>query len=291
MTIKAHPTAIIEDGAEIDEGCTIGPHVIIESGAIIGADNEICAGAYIHGCVRMGSRNRLMRGTSLGGVPQDLGYRGEPTELIIGDDNWFGENTTVHRGTSATGKTVIGNHNYIMVNTHIGHDLRFGNHIITGPNVMIGGEAEVRDRANLGAAAGIHQMTRVGELVMVGAMARVVQDVVPFTMVANDGRLYGLNRIGIRRSDYPREHTPLLNTMYRDFCVKRKPLKAFLAGLREHPPNPFTEAWAAFLSVKSRRGYARSIGGEGEKAGTQPGQAAAESSSMTPVISPSQSRK
>lgn len=259
MTSTLHPTAIVGDGARIGPGCRIGPYVIIEPGAVVGAENELGAGCYIYGCVTLGDRNRLTRAVSLGGWPQSLGYQGEPTTLEVGDDNWFGENTTVHRGTTATGRTVIGSHNFVMVNTHIGHDVRFGDHIVTGPNVMVGGEAQVHSRANLGGGAGLHQFVRVGEMVMVGAMAKVVQDVLPFTIVSGEGALYGLNRVGIRRSGLPREHLPLLQAAYREFCVRRHGVEALRETLAGHPANPFSEAWLAFTAEASRRGYTRAV--------------------------------
>ncbi|MCZ6531801.1 MAG: acyl-[acyl-carrier-protein]--UDP-N-acetylglucosamine O-acyltransferase, partial [SAR324 cluster bacterium] len=108
MSTTIHPTAIIGEDVEIGAGCVIGPQVIMESGAKIGRDNEINAGCYIFGSVEIGDRNRLMRAASLGGEPQSMGYQGEPTKLIVGSHNWFGENTIMHRGTAATGKTTIG---------------------------------------------------------------------------------------------------------------------------------------------------------------------------------------
>ena len=197
-----------------------------------------------------------MRGASLGGEPQSLTYRGEPTRLLAGDDNWFGENAVVHRGTTATGKTVIGNHLYMMNGAHVGHDSVLGNHVVIGPNVMLGGLSQVMDRANIGAGTGVHQLTRVGQMAMVGGVTRVTQDVLPFTTIV-EGALFGLNSIGIKRAEgYPKK-LDTLKTMYRRFCVKREPLPSFLAWLKEQPADPFVEAWTDFLSVPNSRGYAR----------------------------------
>ncbi len=256
MTNEIHPTAIIGEDVEIGDGCVIGPYVVIESGARIGNENEIGAGGYIFGGTEIGHRNRLMRAASLGGEPQSLGYRGEPTRLFVGDDNWFGENVVVHRGTTATGKTVIGNHLFLMNGTHVGHDSVVGNHVVTAPDVMLGGQCQVMDRANIGGGTGVHQHTRVGQLAMVGGLTRVTQDVLPFTTIV-EGALYGLNSIGIKRAEgYPKK-LDTLETMYRRFCVKREPLPSFLAWLEELPADPFVEAWTEFLSVPNSRGYVR----------------------------------
>jgi UDP-N-acetylglucosamine acyltransferase len=257
MGSEIHPTAIIADDVQIGEGCIVGPYTVIEAGARIGADNEIAPGCFISGAVELGNGNRLMRGASLGGEPQSLGYKGEPTRLTIGDRNWFGENVVVHRGTAATGVTVVGDDLYMMNGAHIGHDVRMGNHVVMAPAVNVGGQAEVGHRANLGAGAGIHQLTRVGELVMVGAMTRVTQDVVPFTTVAGDCELYGLNSIGIRRAEDCPNQLGALKEMYTRFCRKREPLAAFQEWLGTLPPDHFSQAWAAFLAVPSKRGYAR----------------------------------
>ncbi len=259
MSVEIHPTAIIGDDVEIGDGCVIGPYVVIESGVVLGRDNEVGASSYIHGSVSMGDRNRLMRAASLGGEPQSLGYKGEETKLIIGNDNWFGENLTVHRGSAATGKTIIGDNNYLMAGTHVGHDCRLGNRVIMANDSKLGGHVTVKDGANFGAGAGVHQFARVGELVMAGAMTKVLRDVVPFTVVGQDDALFGLNRIGIKRSDYSQEELDPLNTAYRMFCVKRQPLKAVQEWLREQPASPFLDAWISFLSDKSIRGYSRAL--------------------------------
>ncbi len=259
MATQIHPTALVDPGASLGDGCTVGPYAVIEAGAVLGPDNEIGAGCYLYGSVRMGAGNRLQRAASLGGEPQSLPYKGEPTLLEVGDGNWFGENTTVHRGSAAKERTVVGSHNYLMVNTHIGHDVVLGDHIIMGPNVMVGGEAQVDSRANLGGGAGLHQFVRVGQLVMVGAMTKVVQDVLPFTTIAGEGALYGLNRIGIRRAELPRDAMPLLQQAYRDFCVRRGSLEALREALAGHPDNPLSAAWLAFTAAESRRGYCRAV--------------------------------
>lgn len=257
MGIKTHPTALIGKKVEIGDGCQIGPYVIVEDGAVLGEDNEINAYAYVFGSVRMGSRNRLMRGASLGGEPQSRGYKGEPTRLIVGSDNWFGENLTVHRGTLETGKTVVGDHNFLMAYAHVGHDCRLGNHIVMANDSKLGGFSHLHDRVNLGAGVGVHQYTRVGELVLAAALARVIRDALPFTIVRQDDTLFGLNRIGIKRNGYSSDDAAALKKAYRMFCAQRKPLKEVLAWMEEQLPNPMLDSWIAFLKAPSKPGYAR----------------------------------
>ena len=257
MGTKIHPTALVGKNVEIGDGCEIGPYVIIEDGAVLGVDNELNANSYIFGSVRMGDRNRLMRGASLGGEPQSIDYKGEPTKLLVGSDNWFGENLTVHRGTVASGETVVGDHNFLMAYIHVGHDCRLGNHITMANDSKLGGHSELHDRVTLGAGVGVHQYTRVGELVMAAALARVIRDALPFTVVRQDDTLFGLNRIGIRRAGHPREDSKALNSAYKMFCQQRKPRDEVLTWLQEQPGNHLLAAWIAFLSAPSKSGYAR----------------------------------
>ncbi len=257
MGSKIHPLAIVESDVEFGDGCVVGPFAIVESGARLGGDNEIGSGAYIFGGTEMGSRNRVMRAASLGGEPQSRAYGGEKTRLVIGDDNWFGENLTVHRGTAATGKTVLGNDNFLMANTHVGHDCRLGNEVIMANDAKLGGFAELHDGVNLGAGVGVHQYTRVGKLALAAALARVNRDTLPFTVSRQDDTLFGLNRVGIERANYRLKETETVKKAYRMFCQQRKPLQGVLQWMEAQPPDPFLETWIAFLSEPSKNGYAR----------------------------------
>lgn len=256
MAVTIHPSAIVAENAVIGDGCAIGPFTIIEAEAVLGEHNELGAGCHIYTRVRMGNGNRLMHGACLGGEPQSLGYGGEPTRLQVGDRNWFGEYVTIHRGT-AGGKTVIGNQNYFMAYSHVGHDCQFGDHIIVANSVNLAGHVQIMNRANLGGGAAIHQFARVGELAMVGGLSRVSQDVLPFAVMARDNTLYGLNRVGIRRSEYPATALPLLKVAYRRFCLAREPLDDFLVWLGGQPSNPFLDVWSNFFASGTERGYAR----------------------------------
>ena len=257
MAVSIHPTAVVEDDVEIDDGTCVGAFCMIESGARIGRNNILHPGVFLQGSVRLGHGNTIQRGAALGGEPQSRSYAGEPGLLIIGDNNWLGENTTLHRGSATTGKTILGNDCFLMAGAHVAHDCRIGNGVTMTNNALAGGHVTLKDGVNMGAGAGCHQFVRVGELAMVAAMARVTQDVVPFALVANDNTLYGLNLVGIRRSIYPRAGMQPLKEAYRLFCRRREKLPATLAWLRDQPENPFLERWNAFLSEPSQRGYTR----------------------------------
>lgn len=263
MSPRIHPTALVAEDAEIGEGTAIGPYAIVEPGVVVGRDNVLEAHSYLYSGVRLGDRNRLHRGASLGGEPQDLKYAGEPTGCVIGHDNRFGEQVTVNRGTRAVGRTVIGDHNFLMAYAHVGHDSRLGDHIVMANSVPLGGEVEVGDHAVLGGNAAVHQFCRVGEGVMVGGLSRVTQDVLPFTLLNGDNTLVGLNRVGLRRRGHDRHAIAALKEAYRRFCLHREPLDDFRAWLAGHAEHPLLGRWHAFLAVRSRRGYARARHAEG----------------------------
>jgi UDP-N-acetylglucosamine acyltransferase len=264
MAVTIHPTAIVDPAAEIGDGTVVGPFMVVEAGAVIGRDNELCAFSHVFGSVRMGDGNRLMRAASLGGVPQDLKYKGEPTRCVVGNGNFIGENAIVHRGTTATGETVLGDGNFLMSNIHVGHDCRLGSSIVMSSGAILGGNSRVGDRANFGGNAGVHQFCRVGEMAMVGGLARVRQDVLPFTMIAEANTLYGLNRVGLRRAGHSAQDVQPLREAYRRFCEAREPLAEFRAWLDAQPENPLLAVWRAFLSQPSKRGYARGSGASAE---------------------------
>lgn len=269
MTVTVHPTALVGAGARIGAGSTIGPYAIVEAGAELGEHNEVGPAAYVSAHTRLGSHNRLLRNASLGGEPQDIKYKGEPTRLVVGDRNYFGENIVVHRGSQHSHETVIGDENFLMSNVHIGHDCRLGNRIVLASGAILGGITTVHDRANFGGNAGVHQFVRIGTGAMVGGLARVRQDVLPFCIANEAGRLYGINWIGLRRSGLDLKNKALLKEAYRRFCIRREPLAEFLAWLNGLPTDPLLDSWRAFMVAKSKRGYARSVRGAGAAAGEE----------------------
>jgi len=261
-SVTIHPTALVGPKAKIGAGCSIGPFAVVEDGAELGENNQLGAGTYVFGGTTLGAGNRLLRGASLGGDPQDVKYKGEPTRLVVGQGNYFGENTTVHRGSVLSGETRLGDGNYLMVNVHIGHDVRLGSHITMAPGVMIGGHAQVQDKANLGGGVAVHQWCRVGALAMVGGLSRVTQDVLPYTLMSGDNTLRGLNRVGLKRNGYTQEQVAPLKAAFMRFCRQRDSKDTVMAWLAEQQGNPLTAGWLDFLQEGGKRGFARARGGQ-----------------------------
>jgi len=200
-----HPTAIVPPGAELGKDVTVGPYSILGPNVRIGDGTRIRAHVIVEGHTVIGRGNDLFSGAVLGGVPQDLKYRGEPTRLRIGDENVFRENVTVNVGTvQGGGETVIGSRNFLMANAHVAHDCRVGDRVILANNVMLAGHVRIEDAAILNGGAGLHHFTTVGRLAYVGGLSRITRDVPPFSIVeGHPSRVRGVNVIGLKRAGFP----------------------------------------------------------------------------------------
>lgn len=214
---QIHPSAIVDPRAELGQNVVVGPFCIVEAGAVIGDGCRLEARAHIKGRTTLGRNNEIGEGAVLGGRAQHVQVQEPGGTLVIGDNNRIRESATIHRAWNNDSATTVGNGCYIMINAHIGHDSKIGNHCILVNNVMIAGHVTIEDRAYLAGAAAVHQFTRVGKLAMVGGMAKIKQDVPPFVMI--DGSLaaevVGLNKVGLRRSGYTAADMLQLKAAYR----------------------------------------------------------------------------
>ena len=202
---RIHPTALVASSAALGRDTEVGPYAVIEEDVEIGDHCRIAAHAVLKQGTRMGDGNQVFEGAVIGGPPQDLKYSGEPTRLIIGNENVFREGVTAHRSTSASHPTRIGDRNYLMAYVHIAHDCRLGDGVIIANNVCLAGHIEIEDQVFISGGVVIHQFTRLGQLSMIGGNAKVIQDVLPFHLV--DGIpacTRGLNLVGLRRARLPR---------------------------------------------------------------------------------------
>jgi len=198
---KVHPNAFVDSRAELHDGVTVAQGAIVGANVIIGEDTEIGPNSVIEGRTQIGKNNKIFPNVFIGLEPQDLKYKGAPTEVIIGDNNTFRECVTINKATDEGEKTIIGNNNLLMAYTHIGHNCELGNNIVLSNSVQVAGHVKVEDKAIIGGCLGIHQFVHIGYLAMIGGMTRVDRDVPPFCLAeGHPGRLRGLNRIGIKRS-------------------------------------------------------------------------------------------
>ena len=199
--MSIHPTAIIHPDAQIADDAQIGAYVCIEGPAVINAGCTINAHAILTGTVRLGTNNTVGYGAVIGAAPQALSFHPEiRSEVVIGDNNTLREYCTIHRGMKEGGVTRIGDHNFLMAGTHLGHDCQIGNHVIIANNVLLGGHVEIRDRAFIGGGAVFHQFVRVGELVVAQGNSAFSKDIPPYLIAAEHNYVFGLNVVGLRRA-------------------------------------------------------------------------------------------
>ncbi len=198
---EVHPSAVVDPRAELDYGVVIGPGTVVGPEVKIGAQTWIGPNVVLDGRIVIGSRNKIFPGACLGLEPQDLKYRGAPTEVVIGDGNTIRECVTINRATDEGEKTSIGDGNLLMAYCHLGHNCELGNGIVMSNAIQVAGHVVIEDRAVIGGCLGIHQFVHIGGLAMVGGMTRVDRDVPPYCLVeGHPGRIRGLNRVGLRRS-------------------------------------------------------------------------------------------
>jgi len=232
---QIHPTAIIEPGAQLDESVEVGPYAIIGAHVQIGARTTIGSHSVIEGHTIIGSDNRIGHSASVGGRPQDMKYKDEPTRLEIGDRNTIREFTTIHTGTvQDNGLTSIGSDNWIMAYVHVGHDCRLGDNIVMSSNAQLAGHVTIGDHAIVGGMSGVHQFVRIGAHSMLGGASALVQDIPPFVIAAgNKAEPHGINVEGLRRRGFSAEAISALRTAYRVVYKSGATLEEAKIQLRE----------------------------------------------------------
>mgnify|MGYP001573289162 CR=1 FL=1 len=256
---KIHPTAIIHKNAVISKDVSIGPYSIIGEGVNIGNRTKIGPHVVIYGPAEIGENCTFYQFSAIGGLPQDLKYKGEETMIRIGDRNTFREFVTIHRASSyGTRETVIGNDNYLMAYVHIAHDCILGNNIIMANGATLGGHIEIEDYAIVGGLSAIHQFTRIGVYAMVGGCSAVVQDVPPYmTAVGNRAKLYGLNIVGLKRHGFPEDTIKILKKAYRIIFQSKLTLKTAIKRVREEIKGPKEVDYLLHFIEKSEKGICR----------------------------------
>jgi UDP-N-acetylglucosamine acyltransferase len=235
MTGHIHPTAVVDPAAEIDSSVVIGPYSIVGPRVSIGAGTEIGSHCVIDGVTAIGRDNRFYRFCSIGGMPQDKKYKGEPTRLEIGDRNTVREFTTFNTGTEQDGGvTTLGNDNWVMAYVHIAHDCHVGNNTILANGVQLGGHVSVGDWAILGGLTGVHQFSTIGAHSMTGGNSSLMQDTPPYVLAAgNPCRPVGVNVEGLKRRGFSPAVISALRDAYKAIYRRGLSLEEARAELRE----------------------------------------------------------
>lgn len=214
---QIHPTAVIDRGAQIADDAQIGPFCYVGPKVTLGAGCKLVAHVTLLGKTTLGRDNTLWPQVVLGADPQDLKFRGEETQLIVGDRNDIREMVTAHTGTAnGGGLTRIGDDNLLMGGVHVAHDCELGSHIIIANNVALAGHVHVEDYANIGGAVGVHHFATLGRYCFIGGMSRIVHDVPPFMIIeGNPASVRGVNNIGLERRRFSRESIDRLRLCFR----------------------------------------------------------------------------
>jgi len=211
-----HRTALVDPTAELGAEVSVGPYCVIGPKVTVGARCTIAGHTVIERNTRVADGVKIGYGTVIGNDPQDLKYKGEETWVEIGTGTIIREYCTINRGSTATGRTTIGERCFIMTYVHIAHDCVVGNDVIIANSVQMAGHVTVHDRAIISGLVPIHQFVRIGTYAFVGGLSRVNQDVPPYTKAAgNPVHLYGLNSVGLQRADFPAEVKLALKRAYR----------------------------------------------------------------------------
>ena len=254
-----HPTAIVEAGAQVDPSCEVGPFAWIGPHVRMGPGCTVAPHGIVTGRTTLGARNRIFSNAVVGGIPQDLKYRGEPTETVIGDDNTFREFVTINAGTAQDkGVTRIGNGCLFMANSHVGHDCIIGDRAIIANSVGLSGHVVLEEDIHFGGLAGAHQFVRVGRLAFVGGMSGVVMDVAPYTIVLGTrAEVSALNVIGMQRAGMDEEQVGRVKQAFKIFFRSNLTAGEALAQLKaELGQHPEVAHFIAFVEG-SKRGITR----------------------------------
>ncbi|MBE0625040.1 MAG: acyl-ACP--UDP-N-acetylglucosamine O-acyltransferase [Burkholderiales bacterium] len=231
-----HPSAIVHPGARLGDNVTIGAYSLIGEHVEIGNDTRIGPHVVVEGHTRIGRDNRVFQFSSLGAVPQDKKYAGEPTRLEIGDGNTIREFCSLNCGTAQdAGVTRVGNDNWIMAYVHIAHDCQIGSHAIFANNAQLAGHVHVGDYAILGGFTGVHQFVRIGAHSFTAIATVLVHDLPPYVMAAGDtAKPYGINSEGLRRRGYSAAALTEIKRAYKTLYKSSLTLDQARRQLAEH---------------------------------------------------------
>jgi UDP-N-acetylglucosamine acyltransferase len=235
---QIHPTAIVEPGATLADSVVIGPYCVVGAGVELGEEVRLVAHVVLAGRTRIGANTQIFPFASIGHGPQDLKYKGEASELVIGADNIIREHVTMNPGTAGGGLvTRVGSHCLFMVGAHVAHDCTIGDHVIMANNATLAGHVTLGAHVILGGLSAIHQFVRIGDHAMVGGMSGVERDVIPYGLVMGDrARLSGINIVGMQRRGFGRDDIQALRSAYQLLFADSATLAERVAEIAERFP-------------------------------------------------------
>ncbi|MEZ2219675.1 acyl-ACP--UDP-N-acetylglucosamine O-acyltransferase [Rhizobium sp. RCC_161_2] len=232
---RIHKLAVVEDGAVIGENVVVGPFCHVGPKVVLHDSVQLLTHAVVTGRTTIGKGTKIFPMAVVGGDPQSVHHGGEETTLDVGENCTIREGVTINTGTADYGgKTIVGNNNLFLANSHVAHDCRVGNHVIMSNNVMLAGHVTVEDRAILGGGCAVHQFTRIGRQAFVGGLSAASYDVIPYGMLnGNPGVLSGLNIVGMTRAGIERSVIHRVRRAYKSIFEGEGSIRDNAAAIRD----------------------------------------------------------
>ena len=253
---RIHPAAIVEEGAEIGHNVEIGPFCHVGPKVRLGDNVRLMSHVVVMGSTTIGDGTEIFPNAVLGCAPQNIHYKGEDTELIIGRGCTIREGVTMHPGMpDFGGRTTVGDNSMFLAYSHVAHDCHVGNNVILSNNVMLAGHVTIGDRVIMGGGAAVHQFTRIGHHAFIGGLAAVSNDVIPYGMLnGNPGVLMGLNVIGMQRAGFDKPAIHAVRRAYKTIFDASSPIRENIARVRDQvDKNAAVADIIAFIDAESER--------------------------------------
>jgi UDP-N-acetylglucosamine acyltransferase len=251
--MKIHPTAMVSPKAQLADDVEIGAHAIIGENVKLGAGCVVQANAILEGWTSLGARNFVGYGTIIGATPQDFAYRESlVSELRIGEANTFREYVTIHRGTKEGSATTVGNNCYLMVGSHLGHNVKLGDNVVIANNCLLAGYVEIGNGAVLGGGTVFHQFLRIGALAMVRGGTRFGKDIPPYVSADGENLLSGINAIGLRRAGFTPEVRMEIKRAFKLVYWSGINVSQALERAKESHWSPQAQAFFDFIASSKR---------------------------------------
>lgn len=256
FAMSIHSTALVDSRADVDSSAEIMAYAVIDGPVKIGAETKVYPHTFVTGCTEIGRNCQIHPGAVIGGMPQDRAFAGGESYCRIGDETIIREGVSIHRGTQPGTATEIGQRCFLMGNAHIGHNCQLGDDVTIANGALLAGYVEVGSRVFISGNAAVHQFVRIGELVMVGGLTKVTQDVPPFFMADGDGACVGVNSVGLKRAQFSKEERADIkqgySLIYRSSYGLREAVQVIGKELTTDPGRKLFE----FLTQTSKRGIA-----------------------------------